>query len=94
MTTGPSSFDAPDRRYWRRRNSRGVREARRARTLLRLGGILLVNGLVAAVLIYSGARAFGSLTRSDLFCLRNIEVEGAQRAPAEAIRGELAAWLG
>jgi len=94
VTTGPSSFDAPDRRYWRRRNSRGVREARRARTLLRLCGILLVNGLVAAVLIYSGARAFGSLTRSDLFSLRTIEVEGTHRAPAEAIRGELNAWLG
>jgi cell division septal protein FtsQ len=79
-----------DRRYWRRRANRRVRQERRTRTLLRWSGVAAVNLAVLGFLVYSGNRAIRHLTTSPEFALRNIRIEGARPGTADRIRWSLA----
>ena len=83
-----------DQRYWRRRANRRVRKARRARTLYRWSVIVLVNGLVAAVLLFAGARAFRHLTTSSYFAVERIELLGSERTSAARIRAAVTPYIG
>ena len=57
----------PDRRYWRRRVNRRVRQERRTRTLLRWSGVALVNLALLGALAYAGNRVIRHLTTSPKF---------------------------
>ena len=80
----------PDRRYWRRRANRRVRQERRTRTLLRWSGVAAVNLALLGFLAYSGNRALRHLTTSPEFALRNLRIEGARPATEDRIRWSLA----
>ena len=80
----------PDRRYWRRRANRRVRQERRTRTLLRWSGVAGINLVLLAFLAYSGNRVIRHLTTSPEFALRNIRIEGCRPDTADRIRWSLA----
>jgi len=92
--TRPPILAEPEQRYWRRRANRRVRKARMTRNLLRWSVVFLLNGVIAWVLLYSGARAFQHLSRSEEFALRRIVIDGARHASAESIRAGVAPHLG
>jgi hypothetical protein len=87
-------YDAPDRRYWRRRANRHVRKVRLNRTLLRWSGIVLVNLAVAAAILYAGARAMERLSTTTEFQLRVVEIEGVSRASTAELRVRLERLVG
>jgi len=80
----------PDRRYWRRRVNRRVRQERRTRRLLRWSGVVLVNLALLGALAFAGSRMIRHLTTSPEFALRKIRIEGARPATADRIRWALA----
>ena len=84
----------PDRRYWRRRVNRHVRKARRARTLLRMAGIVAANLAIGAVLVVSAASVARHLATSDELAVREILVEGTTRTTPGAVRAVLQPFLG
>ena len=94
MIEGNRPFPEPDRRYWRRRVNRHVRKARRARTLLRWTGILVVNLAVGAVIVVSAASVARHFATSDELAVRNIVIEGTARTTPEAVRDVLRGYLG
>ncbi len=90
MALGPTGrTPTPDRRYLRRAN-RGVRKARRLRTLGRWSVILAFNGAVLAMLVFSGTHAMRRLTTSSELSLQAITMEGVHRGSRESIRARLA----
>jgi cell division septal protein FtsQ len=84
----------PDRRYWRRRVNRHVHKARRARTLLRIGGIVAANLAIGAVLVVSAASVARHFATSDELAVREILVEGTTRTTPDAVRAVLRPFLG
>lgn len=94
MTGRKPIVAAPDQRYWRRRANRRVRKARLTRNLLHGSLVLLVNGVIAVALLTAGSRTLQRLTHSAEFSLRHIEVDGARRASATAIRAALEPYIG
>ena len=83
-----------DLRYLRRRANRRVREVRRAKTALRLTGMIASNLAVFGVLVFGGYRAVRHLAASPVFDLEVISVEGVERASAEALRRRLEPFVG
>jgi cell division protein FtsQ len=94
MIEGNRPFPEPDRRYWRRRVNRHVRKARRARTLLRWTGILVINVAIGAVLVVSAASVARHFATSDELAVRNIAVEGTSNTTPDAVRDVLKGYLG
>jgi cell division protein FtsQ len=84
----------PDRRYWRRRVNRHVHKARRARTLLRIAGIVAANLVIGAVLVASAASVARHFATSDELAVREILVEGTTRTTPDAVRTVLRPFLG
>ena len=84
----------PDRRYWRRRVNRHVHKARRARTLLRIAGIVAANLAIGAVLVVSAASVARHFATSDELAVREILVEGTTRTTPDAVRAVLRPFLG
>jgi cell division septal protein FtsQ len=84
----------PDQRYWRARANRRVRKARYTRNLVRWTVILLVNAAFFGALFFIGARGMKRVTSSKQFALHHVELQGVQRASAEAIRGRVAPAMG
>jgi cell division septal protein FtsQ len=80
----------PDRRYWRRRANRRVRQERRTRTLLRWSGVAAINLALLGLLAYSGNRVLRHLTTAPEFALRTLRIEGARPATEDRIRWSLA----
>ncbi len=83
-----------DLRYLRRRANRRVREVRRAKTVLRLAGMIASNLAVFGVLVFGGYRAVRHLAASPVFDLEVISVGGVERASADALRGRLEPFVG
>ncbi len=94
MTARVPISGEPRLRYWRSRANRRVRKARMARTLLQWSAILLVNGLVAAAVLFAGVRAFRTLTGSAEFDVERIELVGVERASSESLNAVLASLVG
>ncbi len=84
----------PDRRYWRRRVNRHVHKARRARTLLRLAGIVGANLAIGALLVVSAGSVARHFATSDELAVREILVEGTAATTPEAVREVLQPFLG
>jgi cell division protein FtsQ len=84
----------PDRRYWRRRVNRHVHKARRARTLLRLTGIVAANLAIGAVLVVSAGSVARHFATSDELAVREIVVEGTARTTPNAVRAVLQPFVG
>ena len=94
MALGPTGrTPVPDRHYLRRAN-RGVRKARRLRTLGRWSVILAFNGAVLAMLLFSGAHAVRRARTSSELSLQAITMEGMHRGSGDAIRARLADMAG
>lgn len=84
----------PDRRYWRRRVNRHVRNARRTRRFGRLAVIAAANLAVGAMLVATGASAIRHLTESPEFAVRNLDVRGCERTTPAALRAALSGFVG
>ena len=83
-----------EQHYWRRRANRRIRKRRFTRNLTRWAIILSVNLLIATVLISALVGGLRSLAHSEEFSLDRIELAGHERASAQAIRSNLAGFLG
>jgi cell division protein FtsQ len=81
-------------RYWRREANRRVRKKRLRRSVLRLGLRAILRLAAFVVLGYAFYGAVVSLLDSREFRLERIDVRGARRASAAAVRGRLAEQLG
>jgi hypothetical protein len=84
----------PDQRYWRARANRRVRKKRMARSLLRWSLVALLNLAFLAALVFMVLRGYDRVRSSDEFALQSIEIEGAERASAQELRGRLRPFLG
>jgi len=94
MSARPPVLREPDQRYWRRQANRRVRKARLTRSLLRWSVVLMANAVVAGLLISAGWRIYRHATSTPELALERIEVDGAERASAEAIRQRLRTHMG
>ncbi len=84
----------PSLRYMRSRGNRRVRKVRILRNLGRLCGALAVNLLIMGVILIVIYQSAQVALDSKLFALKQIEIEGTQRVPAERVRAELDEFLG
>lgn len=84
----------PAQRYWRRRVNRPVRKVRLVRSLLRWSALGLAHLVFASVVLYAAVRVFLMITNAEEFALVQVEIEGASRASATAIRAQLESYRG
>jgi cell division protein FtsQ len=94
VTTLRVVLPQPDRRYWRRRANRRVRKRRLARSACRWAAAGLVHLTLSAVVLYVALLGARALTRAPEFAVERLDLEGAARAPLEALRARLAPFAG
>jgi len=94
MTSHRPVIVEEEQHYWRRRANRRVRKRRLTRNFTRWSIILSVNLLIATVLVSALVGGLRSVTHSEEFALDRIQLAGHERASAQAIRNNLAGFLG
>jgi cell division protein FtsQ len=92
--SGQPAGDRSDLRYLRRKGNLNVRKARLTRSLLRWSALGAAHVAIATVLLYAAVRIFVLVTSAEEFALVSVEVNGAQRTSAQAIRARLQPYFG
>lgn len=90
----PPIHPEQQQRYWRRQANRRVRKARLTRSLLRWSLVLMANGVVAGLLVSAGWRIYHEATTTEQLALKRVEIDGTNRASAEALRHRLQPYIG
>ena len=91
--TKPILYES-QQRYWRRRANRRVRKARLTRSAARWFAASVALGIIGTALFQAGEHALERLRSTDDLAVEKIEIDGAERAGPEAIRGRLSGYIG